>query len=77
MLTQKSQREMKNTVEEKGLVLESMTRGHINAVRRMSSEKNALNAASAMKIVSETLIMLTYTKIPFIDYWIFDDSKNS
>ena len=76
MLTQKSQREMKNTVEEKGLVLESMTRGHRNAVRRMSSEKNALNAASAMKIVSETLIDDVIFYIDS-DYWIFDDSKNS
>ena len=56
MLTKKSQIEMKNTVFEKGRLFDSITRGQIHPVRIIRSENAALSAASATKIVSETLI---------------------
>ena len=60
MLKQKSLSEIKNTIVENGLLFESKIPGQNNPVSKTAKEKDALMAASEMKIISAIEIIFDY-----------------
>ena len=60
MLKQKSLSEMKNTMEENGLLLESNVLGQNKPVSKTVSGKDALMADREMKIISSTEIISSF-----------------